>query len=177
MAGGLVTRHAVGHAARRRRRPFRHLAAAGALLQAVLACGAAMAQPPGAGRPPVDGRWLTKDQSTVLDIGPCGDEVCGRIVAMTRWPKTGVPTDLHGVPECGMTIMRGFRRSGGNLWDGRILDPDTGEDYTAEMWLGQEGRLHLRGYIGVPLFGLTQVWTRYPYLPPPDCHLPPLRGG
>ncbi len=157
------------------RRPTRcHRARPAALLLAVLLgpAGAACAQSSASHAPlSVAGQWLTKDQSTVLDIEPCGPALCGRIVGMTKWPRTGVPTDLHDVPECGMTIMRTFRRTEDNLWQGDILDPDTGKDYTAELWLGDEGGLHLRGYVGLPLFGLTQVWTRYRNVPPSDCHL------
>ena len=171
-----MTPSATRHSATRPTRPpaWRRRVRSAALLLAVLLgpAGAAWSQPSaGHASLPVAGQWLTKDQTTVLDIESCGAAVCGRIVGMTKWPRRGVPTDLHDVPECGMTIMRDFRHTENNLWQGDILDPDTGKDYTAELWLGDEGGLHLRGYVGLPLFGLTQVWTRYRYAPPPDCHL------
>ncbi len=152
------------------RRPAGDRAAVLALLAALLAAPA-VAQP----MPAVTGYWLTLDRSTVLDVQPCGANLCGRIVGMVRDPGRPMPTDEHGVPECGMTIMRGFRRTAANLWQGDILDPDHGRDYTAEFWLG-EGGLHLRGYVGLPLFGMTQVWTRYPYRPPADCRLASVPG-
>ena len=141
-------------------------------LAAVLVAPLVVAQPVRAqAAPSVSGRWLTKDHSTVIDIEPCGERLCGRIVGMTDWPAQGVPLDLHGRPECRETIIRDFRAEEPNLWKGDIINPNNGKVYDAELWLGRDTLLHLRGYIGLPLFGQTQVWTRYDGVLPPDCHL------
>ena len=121
--------------------------------------------------PAVAGRWLTKDRTTVIDIEPCPGGLCGRIVGMSDWPAQGVPLDLHGQPECRETIIRDFHATEPNLWKGDIVNPNNGKVYDAELWLGRDTLLHLRGYIGLPLFGQTQVWTRYDGALPADCHI------
>ena len=117
------------------------------------------------------GHWLTQDRSGVIAIAPCGAGLCGRIVGMAEWPATGVPRDVHGQPQCGLTIISVKPPSAGKRWHGRILDPSTGRVYGAQLWVGKGGRLHLRGYIGLPLLGATQIWTPYAAPVPQDCRL------
>jgi uncharacterized protein (DUF2147 family) len=54
-----------------------------------------------------------------------------------------------------------MKQSGLDYEGGTILDPDTGKLYKASMSLDPEGsRLTVRGYIGLPIFGRSQNWTR-----------------
>lgn len=64
-------------------------------------------------------------------------------------------------PIKGMTIMWGLEEDGTNKWsDGRILDPNTGKEYSCKIHLKDENTLEVRGYMGVPTLGRTQTWTR-----------------
>lgn len=67
-------------------------------------------------------------------------------------------------PVLGLTILRNVRKNKDedNLWDGGdILDPQNGKVYKVLLRLAEGGkRLEVRGYIGVSLFGRTQVWHR-----------------
>ena len=49
-----------------------------------------------------------------------------------------------------------------NEWgNGYIIDPKNGEIYHCKMTIDPDGNtLQVRGYIGIPLFGRTQTWTR-----------------
>jgi uncharacterized protein (DUF2147 family) len=52
-------------------------------------------------------------------------------------------------------------REGGEYTGGRILDPDNGKLYRCRMVLTDDGsRLDIRGYIGVPMLGRSQIWLR-----------------
>ena len=69
--------------------------------------------------------------------------------------------DLKNQPVVGMTILKGMRRDGSDYTGGQILDPDNGKIYRSTMKLLESGnKLIIRGYVGMPLFGRSQVWLR-----------------
>ena len=58
-------------------------------------------------------------------------------------------------------MLGDFKSRDTNRWDnGWIYSPDNGKTYRATLTLEKTNVLKLRGYVGVPLFGETQVWTR-----------------
>ena len=67
-------------------------------------------------------------------------------------------------PVLGMTIIRNIKHNAGDatLWDGgEILDPNNGKTYKLRVKPVDGGqKLEVRGYIGAPLLGRTQTWTR-----------------
>ncbi len=66
-----------------------------------------------------------------------------------------------GKPVVGMEILTGLKKSADSYAGGQILDPDDGETYRARIQLIDQGnKLELRAYIGLPLLGRTQTWTR-----------------
>jgi uncharacterized protein (DUF2147 family) len=69
--------------------------------------------------------------------------------------------ELKGRPVIGMTILRGLRREGERYTGGEILDPDDGKVYRCAVTVIEGGKkLEVRGYIGIPLLGRSQVWQR-----------------
>lgn len=69
--------------------------------------------------------------------------------------------EFHNKELTGMRFMWGFKRSGDKYNNGKILDPDSGEIYSATMRLEDDGEtLVLHGYVGIPLFGRSQKWER-----------------
>jgi uncharacterized protein (DUF2147 family) len=72
-----------------------------------------------------------------------------------------MPTDVQGRSQCGLTILKGETRTSDGTWTGSITDPRNGNTYGAQLWTDRDDRLHIRGYLGIPLFGQTQTWTRY----------------
>ena len=78
--------------------------------------------------------------------------------------KCDVCTDERkGQPILGMQILRGLKPTDDKArWDGgEILDPSKGKVYKSRITLIEGGKkLEMRGYIGTPLLGRTQVWVR-----------------
>ncbi len=71
------------------------------------------------------------------------------------------PGVLKDQPVVGMTIAR--LQADGDGWSGEILDPDEGKLYRCTVRLLEGGRkLEVRGYVGLPLFGRTEIWLRVP---------------
>jgi uncharacterized protein (DUF2147 family) len=110
----------------------------------------------------VAGQWLTEDGEGVIEIGPCGGVLCGRIVGMAEFgPGGSMPKDIQGRPQCGLAIIRGLRESEPGLWSGTITNPEDGRTYDARLSVDAAGRLRVRGFLGNPLFGATQIWMPY----------------
>lgn len=67
-------------------------------------------------------------------------------------------------PMQGLPIIRNVTHSQDDpaLWDGGdILDPKTGSIYRVRLKPVDDGsRLEVRGYVGSPTFGRTQIWVR-----------------
>ena len=116
-------------------------------------------EPPAA--PTVLGEWSTEDGHGVIAIEPCGEDLCGRIVGIQRTPGEPMPKDVHGAPQCGLVIIRKEHPDGDGSWLGEITDPRDGTVYGAKIWIGRDGNLRLRGFLGLPLLGQTQVWRRF----------------
>jgi uncharacterized protein (DUF2147 family) len=139
-------------------------------LRLSLSAGLLAALPLMADASPV-GRWWTEDRSGVIEITRCGQALCGRIVGQTepRDARGNISRDIHGVPDCGLTILHDARQVEPGRWRGRITNPDDGQDWRCEIWVGEDGALRLRGYVVVPLLGQTQVWPPFHGQVAADC--------
>lgn len=102
------------------------------------------------------GTWLTANGHGVVAIA-----LCGRIVGIDREPTEPMPTNVDGHSQCGLTIITNERPAEDGTWLGKITDPRNGNTYQAKLWVDEYGDLHLRGFIGIPLLGSTQIWRRY----------------
>jgi uncharacterized protein (DUF2147 family) len=116
------------------------------------------------------GVWLHANQRIQIEIAPCDDRLCAKIIWF-KWPydaqgqplvdlKNGDPT-LRNRPLLGLNVLQGLRRTGENSWaEGKIYNPDDGVNYQALMSIANDGSLRIRAYLLLPLIGHTLVWTR-----------------
>lgn len=66
-----------------------------------------------------------------------------------------------GQPIQGMIILAGLKKDGNEYTGAHILDPNNGKVYKCNVELIEGGKkLKVRGYIGMSLFGRTQIWIR-----------------
>jgi uncharacterized protein (DUF2147 family) len=133
---------------------------------------ALMAVQVSAAMPTAAGVWKQIDEtgkvSALVTISEERDVFVGRLSQL--FPDPGeepnpicrkCPGNDQNQPLLGLVLIDGMKRSGLEYEGGTILDPDTGTLYKASMSLDPGGtQLTVRGYIGLPIFGRSQIWTR-----------------
>lgn len=120
------------------------------------------------------GQWVTEDGDCRVEIVKKGDRYFGKIAAIK--PPNYLPGEISGMdgkprldldnhdeslrsrPLVGIELMKEFRFHSDEWVGGKIYDPKNGKTYDCEMSLAGDGRLNVRGYVGVSLFGRTTVW-------------------
>lgn len=107
------------------------------------------------------GRWITQSGNLEVNIAPCGDALCGTAVkVLANHSMSNSGTEMTGAPALGLVILRDFVPDGENLWRGHIYDRENGKTYRCEMSVKSADELSIRPYIGISLFGQTQIWRR-----------------
>ncbi len=123
------------------------------------------------------GVWRTKDDKSQVQIFKENGHYFGKILSLKEpnWPADdelgmgGKPKNdrknpdpnLRSRPIAGITLMSDFVYSENHVWDsGRVYDPENGKTYRGKLTLVSTNQLELRGYVGIPLFGRTEVWAR-----------------
>ena len=122
------------------------------------------------------GIWQTELDESKVEMYRCGERLCGKII----WLKKPIYTDsqdgvvgtpvidrknpdssLRNRPLIGLQILDRFTSVNGITWEnGTCYDPKSGKTYRGKLHLAAPDRLELRGFIGIPLFGRSSVWTR-----------------
>ena len=121
-----------------------------------------------ADRAAVEGRWLTQEQDGWIRVALVGDSLEGRIAgAPPGSPSEREFDDRNPDPSLrtrkldGLVIMTGFEYDGDGRWkNGTVYDPNTGKTYRCTLTLIDGDTVKIRGYIGVSLFGRSEIWTR-----------------
>ena len=114
---------------------------------------------------PVEGFWLTQNERAVVNIEACGDSMCGYVYWIIegglQYDENNADEARRNDPICGMQILKGFVKEDVGEWDdGEIYKADDGDVYDANIEILEDGTLKLRGYVGAPIFGKTQIWSR-----------------
>ncbi len=130
--------------------------------------------------PSAVGRWITIDDSShkkksIVRIWERDRMLYGNIEELFTEPGEDpnpicnkCEGSLRDRPVKGMMILWQMRKDDDEWSGGRILDPENGKVYRCTIKLAGGGqKLKVRGYVGVSLFGRTQVWERAPEPGPP----------
>lgn len=104
---------------------------------------------------PVAGRYYTDGKDSIVQIGPCGPVVCGKVAKVLKGPPGGgravdsnnPDPKLRSRPIEGIIILSEFKDAGGE-WEGKIYDPRAGKTYRSTMAKQSDGTLKVKGCVG-----------------------------
>ena len=110
------------------------------------------------------GDWQVPS-GTIVRIDPCSSDFCMSIVFIS--PKADSTMDIHnpdatlrGKSLCNLEIGSRFHLSDAtHASGGTIYDPKSGNTYRGSMVV-EGDTMRLRGYVGISLFGRTEIWHR-----------------
>jgi len=116
------------------------------------------------------GVWLTGSGKAHVKIDKVGNYYFGRIVWLKeplnaegkpKVDKNNEDVSKQSKPLMGMQLVGGFEWKNNNLWDnGNIYDPENGKSYRCKINLENSTTMNIRGYIGISLFGRTDIWKK-----------------
>ena len=117
------------------------------------------------------GVWKPSKGTSMIKIEKIGSKYYGRVVWLQEPndedgnPRTDVNNpdeSLRSTPLKGYRILKDFvYDTEDGLWtDGTIYDPNNGSTYQCKIELRDDNTIDIRGYVGTPVFGRTDVWTR-----------------
>lgn len=112
----------------------------------------------------VEGEWINDDKSVRIKLSVTNGKLSGAISHVkdpARAKDTRNPNAAkRGRNLVGLKTLNGFTKKD-NIWQGgTIYDSSNGKIYKGKVWT-QNGKLIMRGYVGVSLMGRTTNWTRY----------------
>jgi uncharacterized protein (DUF2147 family) len=104
------------------------------------------------------GIWIIDNGKVTVSVSPCGDGLCGTVVALKkprddkgrpRLDKENPDESLRSRPVIGLTILSNMRPNGTNKWKGTIYNPDDGYTYRSRMKLQNANTMKVEGCVVV----------------------------
>jgi uncharacterized protein (DUF2147 family) len=115
------------------------------------------------------GIWLTAGKEPAkIQVYRSGDKYFGKIMWLKNPEKDGKPKvdsnnpdkNKQGQKIIGLQILQNFKFDDNEWNNGKIYDPESGKTYSCNLSLNGSNTLKVRGFVGVSLFGRTEIWTR-----------------
>lgn len=114
------------------------------------------------------GEWWSSAKDARIDMTVQEGKVFGKITWVrpeeeNKLDEKNPDTKLKTQKVLGLVILKDFKLENEGWVDGSIYDPKSGKTYSCKMSLDKSDRnkLNIRGYVGVPMFGRSEVFSRY----------------
>ena len=115
----------------------------------------------------ITGQWITPAGDALIEVKAIversGEESVSLVLKRSlreQLDDRNPDPALRDRPLIDLPIGGGFSRKGKDWVGGKIYDPASGKTYRASLSLDDENHLLLRGYIGIPALGRSQILVR-----------------
>ncbi len=123
----------------------------------------------------IQGKWFVADKIALVNIYKSNNVWNGRIIWLKEPIETDPKSPAYGKEAIdfrnpdpakqkrlivGIAMLENFKWNGKKFVGGSIYDPDLGKTYRCQMAFKDKNTLKIRGYIGVPILGRTEIWKR-----------------
>ncbi|MFN0202126.1 MAG: DUF2147 domain-containing protein [Bacteroidia bacterium] len=117
------------------------------------------------------GIWEPSSGKGRVKIEKIGGKYYGKVVWLkepidpetkkAKLDKSNPDPALRTRPRLGLRVLKDFGFVSEGIWDnGTIYDPESGSTYNCKITMKGRNTLDIRGYIGVSMFGRTDIWKR-----------------
>lgn len=117
------------------------------------------------------GIWLVGDKDAKVELYQNGENLEGKLMWLQQpqEPSGGNKLDfknpdsaLRSQQILGLIFLKNFKKlENENKWTGgTVYDAKSGKTYSGWIKLIDKKKIELRGFIGISLFGRTDIWTR-----------------
>ena len=116
------------------------------------------------------GVWLEEKKESKIEVYKKGNSFFGKIIWLKepldedgniKLDKKNPNNSMRENPINGLVIMKDLKYKKKGEWsNGEIYDARSGKTYSLEVYMTNQNKLDLRGYLGFTLFGKTTTWTR-----------------
>jgi uncharacterized protein (DUF2147 family) len=105
---------------------------------------------------PISGKWYTDGKDSIMEIGPCGAKICGKVIRIIKGRPDGKPAIDTNNPNpslrtrsiLGATLFSGFADGGIEWTGGTLYDPRAGKAYKGTLAKLKNGNLKVTGCWG-----------------------------
>jgi len=116
------------------------------------------------------GTWQSETKDHKIEIYKQGNQFCGKLIWYdTMYEADGITVkkdsnntdkNLRNRSVKDLVVLTGLTYQDGEWKDGKIYDVKGGKTWSCIIKLGENDRLKIKGYIGLPAFGKTMSYNR-----------------
>ena len=104
----------------------------------------------------VEGRWRSPGGNSIIDIAPCGSDLCGTVA----WASERAKQDARRATDqlIGTQLLTGLQEKKPGRWQGKLFIPDKAMRVTVKIRLVGPQQLKVSG---CAVICSAQVWSRF----------------
>ena len=107
----------------------------------------------------IEGRWRSPGGNSIIDIAPCGANLCGTVA----WASAKAKQDARKTTDklVGTQILSALKAESDGRWIGRLFVPDRNLRVTAKVQAVSARQMKVSGCAAGKALCKSEVWNRF----------------